>query len=130
MTPPLSQGETIAPPLPEGRGMSEAGAERPGEWVSERIVKAIGRLPAAAGRFLDRLAKLPPLGPIIRFFSSVWVGIGWLFLLGVYIGIGSGFPNFRAKLEMTDLQFFDAWPMQIILAGLSLSLIVVTLRRI
>ncbi|MGN6367915.1 MAG: hypothetical protein ACTHN5_06605 [Phycisphaerae bacterium] len=103
---------------------------RPPEWPSERFVKTLGKLPAIAGRFLDRLARRPLIGPPVRFFSSVWIGIGWLLLLGLYIGIGSGLPSMRAKLEMTDLQFFDAWPMRIILAGLALSLIVVTLRRI
>jgi hypothetical protein len=103
---------------------------RPPEWPLERAIKTVGRIPAAAGRLLDRLARRPLIGPPIRFFSSVWIGIGWLLLLGAYIGIGSGLPSMRAKLEMTDLQFFDAWPMRIILAGLALSLIVVTLRRI
>ena len=34
------------------------------------------------------------------------------------------------KLEMTDLQFFDAWPMRILLALLAVNLTIVTLRRI
>ena len=103
---------------------------RPPEWPLERLLKTIGNFPAAAGRFLDRLARRPLIGPPVRFFSSVWLGILWLLLLGLYIGVGSGLPSMRAKLEMTDLQFFDAWPMRIILAGLALTLTVVTLRRI
>ena len=31
-----------------------------------------------------------------------WLGITFIFLVGLYIGIGSGFPQLRAYLEMTD----------------------------
>ena len=76
-----TQGEMIAPPPSGGSPAAKKGSERPGEWRSEQAVKGMGKIPAAAGRGLDRLAKLPMLGAVVRFFSSVWVGIGWLFLL-------------------------------------------------
>ncbi len=70
------------------------------------------------------------IGVLVRLFSSVLLGITWLALIGIYIGVGSGLPTMRAKLEVTDLQFFDAWPMRILLALLAINLTVVTLRRI
>lgn len=66
----------------------------------------------------------------LRLFSSVWFGIILLALIGIYVAIGSGKPEIRASLEMTDLQFFDAWPMRLLLACLVTNLAVVTLRRI
>jgi len=97
----------------------------------ERFIARIGRIPAALGKFLDRLARMgPPIGWIVKFFSTVWVGISFLVLTGMYIAIGSGFASFRARLEMTDLQFFDAWPMVTLLLLLAACLITVTLRKI
>lgn len=102
----------------------------PPEWAVEQVIKKIGKAPGAAGRALDSLAKVPVLGAFVRFFSSVWLGIFILSLIGVYIAIGSGFPELRAKMEMTDLQFFAWWPMKLLLACLVLDLTIVTLRRI
>ena len=117
-----SASKPLAPP-PQPR-------PTPPEWPIERVVKTVGKIPAAAGRILDRLAKVPFIGHVIRLFSSVWLGISILALIGTYIAIGSGFADLRAYLEMTDLQFFDAWPMRILLACLALDLSIVTLRRI
>ncbi|HVT80444.1 MAG TPA: hypothetical protein VHM90_07290 [Phycisphaerae bacterium] len=111
---------------------SAAGAARelPPEWAIERLIKTLGRIPAAAGKTLDALAKNPVLGPVVRLFSSVWFGIIILGLIGIYIAIGSGFHQLREAMEMTDLQFFDWWPMRILLVCLVLDLSIVTLRRI
>ncbi len=87
-------------------------------------------MPAVAGRALTALSKVRFIGAVVRLFSSVILGISLLALIGAYIGVGSGLPSMRARLEMTDLQFFDAWPMRILLALLALNLTVVTLRRI
>lgn len=111
---------TTPPPLP---GL-------PPEWAIERFIKAIGRGPKAVGKMLDAAAKVPVLGDGVRFFSSVWVGISLLISIAAYVAIGSGFPGLREAFEITDLQFFDAWPMRILLALLALDLSVVTLRRI
>ncbi|HUO07397.1 MAG TPA: hypothetical protein VM008_03785 [Phycisphaerae bacterium] len=121
------QSATGSPPPPPP---SPGPRPRPPEWLLETFFKTLGKTPGAAGKLLDRVAARPLIGSVVVFFSSVWIGIVWLFCLGLYIGIGSGLPNLRAKLEMTDLQFFDAWPMRIILTGLAITLIVVTLRRI
>ncbi len=92
---------------------------------------AVGRIPAGVGRLLDRLANgPPPIRWFVRAFSSVWLGILWLVLVGAYIAVGSGFASLCAHLEMTDLQFFDAWPMVTLLALLAVNLSIVTLRRI
>jgi hypothetical protein len=96
------------------------------------LLAAIGRGPAWVGRGLDRAAnsRLVPLNYLVRMLSSVWLGILWLFLTALYVGIGSGFASLRARLEMTDLQFFDWWPMVTLQVLMLATLIVVTLRRI
>src|SRR5580704_12961101 len=101
------------------------------EWPIERLVGKLGRWTSKVGKALDALAKGPaPISWIIKFFSSIWLGILWLFLIGVYVGVGSGMAWVRAKMEMTDLQFFDAWPMVALILLLGTTLIVVTFRRI
>ena len=90
----------------------------------------LGKVPAAVKRMLDRLAKSPLLRPFFALFTSVWLGITLLLLIGLYVGIGSGFAEPAARLEMTDLQFFDAWPMQVLVALLAVNLTIVTIRRI
>ncbi len=122
--------EKVVPRSSPAGAARSAPPPRPPEWPLENFVKTIGKIPAAAGRGLDRLAKVPVLGAVVRFFSSVWVGISILVLIGAYIAIGSGFSDFRAHFEMTDLQFFDAMPMRILLVCLVLDLSIVTLRRI
>lgn len=107
-----------------------SGNPPPPEWAIERLIKTIGKAPATVGKGLDHLAKLPIIGPIIRLFSSVIFGLVILGLIGTYIAVGSGFAGLRAKMEMTDLEFFDAWPMQLLLLLLVLDLSIVTLRRI
>jgi hypothetical protein len=94
------------------------------------LIKKIGRGPAALKAILDRAAEMPVIGWVVRRLTSVWLGIIVLALIGVYIAIGSGVPELRAKWEMTDLQFFNAWPMRVLLVLLAADLIVVTLRRI
>jgi hypothetical protein len=102
----------------------------PPEWAIERAVKRVGKATGAAGRALDRLAKVPVVGAVVRFFSSIWIGIGVLLLLAIYIALGSGFATMRARMEMTDLQFFNWYPMRVLVGWLALNLTVVTLRRI
>jgi hypothetical protein len=101
-------------------------------WWAESAVAAVGKYPAALGRFLNRLEKTAPL-PLraaLRFFSSIWLGITWLVLTALYIGVGSGLAWVRAKFEMTDLQFFDAPPMTALMLLMALTLITVTIRKI
>ncbi len=51
-------------------------------------------------------------------------------LVGLYIAIGSGVPAVRAYFEMTDLEFFNAWPLKMLMGLLIVNLTVVTWTRI
>jgi hypothetical protein len=128
----MTSSTDILPPPPspdEPRPTRQAPAAPP-QWAIERFINRIGVVPAALKRILDRLAKVPGLNVFFAIFSSVWFGIAMLFLIGVYVGIGSGFASLRAKYEMTDMEFFNAWPMRVLVACLALDLTIVTLRRI
>jgi hypothetical protein len=91
----------------------------------------VGRYPKAAGKFLDTLAQRRDIiGRIVRFFSSVTLGIIYLGMIAVYLSLGSGLPALRAYFDVSTMQFFDAWPLVTLLILLGITLIVVTLRRI
>ncbi|HVS73750.1 MAG TPA: hypothetical protein VHQ47_21185 [Phycisphaerae bacterium] len=124
-TPPPS-----APPPTPALAAHPRPKSSPPEWPAERLVKFIGRFTGALGKSLDYLATFPILKPILNTLNSIWVGISILILLALYIALGSGFANLRARMEMTDLQFFDWYPMRILVTWLALTLTVVTLRRI
>lgn len=51
-------------------------------------------------------------------------------LVGVYIAIGSGFTEVRSYFEMTDMQFFNAWPLKVMMVLLVLNLAIVTYTHI
>lgn len=51
-------------------------------------------------------------------------------LIALYIGIGSGVPSVREYFEMNELEFFDAWPLKLMMFLLCLNLATVTLNRI
>ncbi len=124
--PDEAQGQNSQRP---GANVGEPSAPSP--WLIEQLVATIGKAPAAIGRFLDRLANgRGPLRYVVRFFSSVILGLVWLGLTGVYIGLGSGLPQLRAYFDVTTMEFFDAWPMIVLMLLLILTLAVVTLRRI
>ncbi len=115
------------PPQPANAALPAA----PQPWLLERLIATIGKVPASIGRFLDRRAQgHGPLRYVVRFFSSVILGLVWLGLTAVYIGLGSGLPQLRAYFDVTTMEFFDAWPMIILMLLLILTLAVVTLRRI
>jgi len=100
-------------------------------WPIERAILWVGRVPKAAGKFLDKLAARRDLiGLTVRFFSSVTLGIIYLGLIAVYMALGSGLPPLRAYFDVSTMQFFDAPPLVILLLLLAVTLIVVTLRRI
>ncbi len=118
-TPSLDATSTSAPKAP------------PPMWLAERVVLRVGRGPAAAGRFLDRLAKHNgPIGWVVRFFSSIKMGLLWLFLTTAYIAVGSGLPSVRSYFDVSTMGFFNSPPMVILMALLATTLITVTLRRI
>ena len=62
--------------------------------------------------------------------GSVIFGITIMALTGGYIAIGSGMPSIRAFFEMGDLEFFNAWPLKLLMTLLVVNLVVVTWTRI
>ena len=71
------------------------------------------------------------LHTLFRFtLSSVIFGIALLFLITLYVAIGSGFPAVRAYFEMNDLEFFNAWPLKLLMLLLCVTLATVTANRI
>src|SRR5688572_21674526 len=65
-----------------------------------------------------------------RTLSSVIFGIGLMVLIALYVAIGSGLTGVRAYFEMNDLQFFNAWPLKVLMVLLVANLITVTFTRI
>jgi hypothetical protein len=61
---------------------------------------------------------------------SVVFGIVLMALVAVYFAVGSGFASVREYFEMSDLQFFNAWPLRILMLLLAANLSVVTWTRI
>jgi cytochrome c biogenesis factor len=62
--------------------------------------------------------------------ASVPFGITLMALIAIYIAIGSGFPSVRSHFEMSDLQFFNAWPLKVLMGLLVWTLATVTIERI
>ncbi len=50
--------------------------------------------------------------------------------IALYIAVGSGFASVREYFEMNELEFFDAWPLKLMMVLLILNLAVVTWNRI
>ena len=67
---------------------------------------------------------------LVRPFNSVYFGIAMMALVALYIALGSGFASLREYFEMDELQFFNAWPLKLLMALLTINLVVVTWRRI
>ncbi|MBV8782299.1 MAG: hypothetical protein JO353_12960, partial [Phycisphaerae bacterium] len=65
-----------------------------------------------------------------RLFNSVILGISLMASVALYIALGSGLPRLREYFEMNELQFFDAWPLKVLMGLLVINLIVVTWVRI
>lgn len=126
---PLDTPATTEGNARQGARGTEPRSEPP-KWMLERVFERLAVGPTAVGSMLDRGAKLPVIGLIIRFFSTIVLGLLWLLLVAVYVAVGSGLANVRAYFEMTDMEFFNAWPMVVLLILLATTLTVVTLRRI
>lgn len=62
--------------------------------------------------------------------NNVLFGVAIMVLTGAYIAIGSGLPRVREFFEMNDLQFFNAWPLKVLMVLLVANLCVVTWVRI
>lgn len=125
----LGNGSSAPAAGAKGRG---GGVSAAPEWAVERVFGWLGRGPAALGKGLDYLAREGPwsVRVVVKVFSSVWTGLVWLFLTGLYVAVGSGSSALRAWLEVTELEYFNAWPMAVLMVLLATSMVVVTLRRI
>ena len=62
--------------------------------------------------------------------NSVKFGIALMVALALYVAVGSGFASLRAWMEMTDLEFFNWWPMRALAALLVANLLTVSMTRI
>jgi hypothetical protein len=62
--------------------------------------------------------------------NSVYFGITLMVLTASYIAVGSGLPRVRAYFEMSDMEFFNAWPLKVLMVLLIMNLSVVTWIRI
>jgi hypothetical protein len=62
--------------------------------------------------------------------NNVVFGIALMILIGLYIAVGSGLPSVREYFELNELEFFDAWPLKLMMLLLCLNLATVTLNRI
>lgn len=99
----------------------------------------------------NRRAEIPPLElrrwrsriAVLRFtvdkfarnlfrytLNNVFFGIALMVLIGLYIAVGSGLPVVREYFELNELEFFDAWPLKLMMLLLCLNLATVTLNRI
>src|SRR5688500_8433809 len=55
--------------------------------------------------------------PLFRHtLNSVYFGIALMVLIACYVAIGSGATSVRAYFEMSDVQFFSAWPLKVLMA--------------
>ena len=75
-----------------------------------------------------------PLDTLKLIFSktlnSVAFGVSLMVLIALYIALGSGFRRCAAWLEMSDLEFFNAWPLKVLMILLVVTLATVTWTRI
>jgi hypothetical protein len=62
--------------------------------------------------------------------NSVAFGITMMALIALYIAIGSGIAQVRMYFEMSEMAFFNAWPLKVLMTLLVLNLTVVTWTRI
>ncbi|MCA9243571.1 MAG: hypothetical protein KDA32_06430 [Phycisphaerales bacterium] len=68
--------------------------------------------------------------PFVRFFSSVRVGVVFLFLVLVYACVFSALPQVRGALEMTEMQAFSHWLFTALIVLTCTSVTVVSVARI
>jgi hypothetical protein len=62
--------------------------------------------------------------------NSVIFGICLMILVALYIALGSGIARVREAFEMNELQFFNAWPLKLLMLLLVVNLATVTWTRI
>ncbi len=64
--------------------------------------------------------------------NNVWFGISVLAAIFVYSSLGSAIPPLRQHhlFEMTEMEWFDWWPFDLMIVLVCINMIVVTLKRI
>jgi hypothetical protein len=62
--------------------------------------------------------------------NNVVFGIALMLIAALYIGVGSGIVSVREYFEMNELEFFNAWPLKLVMLLLCLNLATVTWNRI
>lgn len=69
---------------------------------------------------------------ILDALSSVWLGVTFMFLLFVYMSVGSAGYVIRQSrwFEMTEYEWFHWWPFDALIAALCINLSIATIRRI
>jgi len=65
-----------------------------------------------------------------RTLNSVVFGISLMLLTAIYIALGSGYAPLREMFEMNEMQFFNAWPLKVLMGLLVANLATVTWTRI
>lgn len=65
-----------------------------------------------------------------RTLNNVAFGISIMVLTGLYIAVGSGMAWVRELFEMNEMQFFNAWPLKVLMILLVANLLIVTWTRI
>src|SRR5271168_1832873 len=84
------------------------------------------RIAAPSSEILAKLLQI-----LLRYtLNNVIFGITLMVMIGAYIAIGSGIPAVREHFERNELEFFDAWPLKLMMLLLCLNLATVTLTRI
>lgn len=68
--------------------------------------------------------------PIVRFFSSIRLGVGLLVAILVYACFASALPQIRGAVEMTEMQIFRHWIFSGMIVLFAAVLILATLLRI
>lgn len=80
-------------------------------------------------------APKPAQGAVSRLLdalTSVWLGVALMFLLFVYMSVGSAGYAIRQSrwFEMTEYEWFHWWPFDALIALLCINLTIATIRRI
>jgi hypothetical protein len=82
-------------------------------------------------RSLSALRARPgPFGRLVRFFSSIWLGVTLIALIILYSSVGSAVPVFRQYFELTEFEYFNHWVFTILIALFCITLTVATVVRI
>jgi hypothetical protein len=66
---------------------------------------------------------------LLRFLSSVWLGVTLLFLIVVYASVASAVPQVRGAIEMSEMEVFRHWLFTTLCGLFCVSLILATLLR-